>query len=320
MKYCCPLLLTLLFTLFPLFTYGQVDSSYIGSFHQEFSVRTYVYQKFTSLSQEFNNDNEVTYAPNNPVGIGLGVQYKNFSLAGGMTFDAFRDKKRGKTKSLDFQYHYYGRKFIADIFFQRYKGFYVAENEDTAKEIIYLHPHISLTQYGVYGQYVFNHKKFSYRAAFNQQEKQLKSAGSFQLGGGMYYNRVIGDNTLIVNEHNRISGYQLSISGGYAYTFVIKKNFFASLSVSVGVNLGTEKIKDFFKSVEVTPSVYPRVSMGYNADSWSIGINAVVNRVGVSDKEDMRLFVDTGRMNMVFVKRFSLAPKVLKKIKILNRE
>ncbi|NDV60677.1 DUF4421 domain-containing protein [Bacteroides sp. 519] len=300
--------------------YGQVDSTYIGRFRQDFSVRTYFYQKFTSLSHIIEDEKEIDYHPNNPVGIGLGVQYKNYSLSGGMTFDAFRNKKKGKTQSLDFQYHYYGRKFIADIFFQRYKGFYVEEQaEDGKKETIILHPDISLIQYGVNGQYVFNHKKFSYRAAFNQQEKQLKSTGSFQLGGGFYYNRISGDGTLVINDHNQVSGYQLSISGGYVHTFVIKKNYFVSLAFSAGVSLGTERLEDFFKSIDVIPNMYPRISLGYNGDSWSVAINAVVNRIGVSYNKDVALFVDTGRANLVIVKRFDSSPKFLQKIKFLNK-
>lgn len=303
-------------------TYGQTDSTYIGSFRQIFSIRASFYQKFTALSHLVEEGKEVNYTPNKPVGIGLGVQYKNFSLAGGVSFDFLRDKKRGKTQSLDFQYHYYGRKFIADFFFQRYKGFYVAEKTGKGKdeEIIHLHPDISLVQYGVNGEYVFNNKKFSYRAAFQQHEKQLKSAGSFQLGGGFYYNRISGDSALVVNNDNLISGYQLSLNAGYAYTFVISRHFFASAGLSVGINLGTERLDTFFKSVEVTPSIYPRVSVGYNGDSWSIGVNAVMNRMGVSRTGGMDLFVETGRMNVCFIKRFESAPAFLRKIKFLNKD
>lgn len=316
---CRSFCLTLFLLFLPLLIYGQIDTTYIGRFRQEFSLRTYVYQKFTALSHQIGETKETNYHPNKPVGIGLGVQYKNFSLSGGMTFNALRDKKRGKTKSLDFQYHYYGRKFIGDVFFQRYKGFYVEEGNDD-DPIIHLHPDISLVQYGVNGQYVFNNKKFSYRAAFHQHEKQLKSAGSFQLGGGMYYNRISGDNTFIVNDDNLVSGYQINIAGGYAHTFVIKHKFFISFGLSVGISLGAERIEDFVKSVVISPSMFPRFSLGYNADSWSIGLNTVVNRIGASHTKDIELFVDTGRLNLCFIKRFDWSPRILKKIKILNKE
>ncbi len=320
MDFCRIFCLTLLFFSIPLVVvYGQVDTTYIGKFHQEFSIRTYVYQKFSVISDIIQEDKEISYRPNTPVGIGLGIQYKDFSLSGGMTFSAFRDKKRGKTKSMDFQYHYYGKKLIGDIFFQRYKGFYYSEKKKEG-EIIHLHPDIRLVQYGLNGQYIFNNKKFSYRAAFNQHEKQLKSAGSFQLGGGMYYNRISGDSTLIVNDANDLSGYQINISGGYAYTWVIKRQFFASIGVTVGISVGAEHVKDFFKSVEVSPSTYPRVSLGYNGGSWSVGVNAVFNKIGVMHAKDKQLFVDTGRMNLCVIKRFDLAPKILKKIKVLNKE
>ena len=308
----------MLLSLLSALAHSQVDTTYIGSFPQDFSIQASVYQKFTALTYEVDKE-EIDYRPNSPVGIGVSVNYKNFSLSAGKTFSFMRDKKKGKTELLDFQYHYYGKKFIADVFFQNYTGFYVDKEDEKGERLIELHPDIKLAQYGVSGQYVFNNKKFSYRAAFHQREKQLKSTGSFHVGGGVYYNYLSGDDSFVVNQQNQFSNYQINISGGYAHTFVIKKNFFISLDVSAGFNLGAEKFGDLIKSVDVTPAVFPRVAMGYNARSWSVGVSGIVNQISVSQTKNTDIIFNTGRVNASFTKRFDSSPKILRKIKFLNK-
>jgi len=298
------------------FLHGQVDSTYIGSFQRDFSIKTYIYQKSTSLAYEVDNI-ETNYRPNSPMGIGLGINYKNFSLTGGRTFSAFRDKEKGRTELLDLQYHYYGRKFIADVFFQNYKGFYVMEGEKD--RVIRLYPDIKLAQYGLSGQYVFNNKRYSYRAAFHQRERQIKSTGSFHIGGGAYYNYLSGDESLVANHQNQISNYQVGISGGYAHTFVIQRSFFIAIDLSVGINLGAERFSDLLKSPDVTPNLFPRAAVGYNRETWSVSINGVMNRLYVLRSKEADIMFDTGRVNVNFTKRFKITPAIFRKIKFLNK-
>ena len=292
---------------------AQYDSTYIIPPDQELTAGIYSYYQFTMMTQETGND-EIVYQPNSPVGMGLSVSYKRLSLSGGMGLNFLRDPERGKTKIIDFQYHIYGRRFILDLFFQNYKGFYKEEDEYT----IIIYPNLRLVQYGIFGQYIFNNRKFSYRASFNQSERQLRSAGSFQLGGGFYYNQISSDSSLVINEQqHRLNNYQFSISGGYIYTWIIKKNFYATIGVSVGLNLGTETMENL-KNIEVSPSMFPRISMGYNGRNWSLGMSFVMNRMYVSWKDESNLLFDTGYGQIAFIRRFDVIPGFLKKIKYLN--
>ncbi len=307
--------LLLFFVLLPYAGNAQYDSTYISPFKQELSVGMYSYYEFTMLTHEVDEDKNVSYMPNSPVGLGLSVSYKNFSLSGGMGFRFLRNKKLGETRVIDWQYHHYGRKFIFDVFFQNYKGFYNKDEND--RKIIHTYPDIKIIQYGAFGQYIFNNKKFSYRAAFDQNERQLKSAGSFQLGGGFYFNQVSSDTTLTINEKNKLNKYQLSISGGYVHTFVIKKNYFAAIGVSAGLNIGTESLSPI-KKLELSPSLFPRMSTGYNGSNWSIGLSFVMNRTYVSFNDKLNMLFDTGSAKITFIRRFDVAPHFLHKVKILN--
>jgi len=296
------IILFVLLSLFPNIICAQYDSTYIAPFEQDFSIGISPYYQFTMLTHT-TDDKSTTYIPNTPVIIGLSSSYKNFSLIGGLRFDLLKNSEFGETKMMDWQFHYYGRKFILDMFLRNYEGFYSHEDDET----IALYPDIKLLQYSLYGQYIFNNKKFSYRAAFNQSERQLQSAGSFQLGSGFYFNHVSSNTSLSINEQNELNQYQFCLSGGYVYTWIIKKDFHAALGASAGLNFGTENLN--MEKIKVSPNIFPRVSIGYNAYNWSIAILFLMNRTYISNN----IFFDTGYAKMSFIKRLDKYPKFLKR-------
>lgn len=288
------------------------DSTYVSKFKDNFSISIATHNKFTILKQEFDNADNVSYKPNNPVGMSVALSWKGTSLSFGYAFDFMRDKDKGKTKSTDFQYHYYGQKIILDFFFQKYKGFYreIEHDNKVNEDDITIHPDISVKQYGLFGQYVFNGNRFSSSAAFNQNEIQRKSTGSFLLGAGIYYNRLETDSTLIFdNESQKLTNFQMGLNVGYSYTWVIKKWFYASVSASAGLSLGSESIDRFLKDkLDIYPVLFSRVGLGYNANSWSLGISLVINRVYVGQTIDSKISLDSGIMKLTFSKRMETVP------------
>ena len=277
---------------------AQYDSDYIAPFDRVVSAGISTYYQPIILSHKTEGESSSTYIPNTPVGIGLSFTYKNISLAGGIEPPFFRNPDYGKTTFFALQAHYYGRKFLLDLFFSKFRGFYFNKGET-----VFLYPDIRLIQYGISGQYIFNHRNFSYKAAFNHSERQLKSAGSFQLGGGIYYNQVSADTSLVLNEQNALNNYQIGVTGGYVYTFVIKSDFFATVGVSVGINAGTEKLGK--KEITLSPNAYPRIAVGYHANTWSIGLSCAINRTYIPNHEtSSTLVLDTIYAQMLFTKRF----------------
>ncbi len=292
---------------------AQVDSTYIKPFDEELSVGTYFYYQYTSLVYQREGHPSVTYRPNSPIGAGLSFSYKNFGIGAGMGIRSLRNKKYGDTKALDLQYHYFGRNLMADLFFQQYKGYYKVEN----RQDITLYPDIGVVQYGLHAEYVFNNKKFSYKAAFNQSERQLKSAGSFHLGGGAYFNKLSSDSTLTLYGDKKFRNYQLSVTGGYGYNWVITKQFHVAASMSFGLNLGTMRFPKV-ETVEITPSFLPRVALGYDGKGWSIGLWYVLNSMYINRINSLDIAFNTGSAQLTLIKRFDHAPKFFKKIKFLN--
>ncbi len=298
---------------FPSTARSQVDSTYIAPFEEEMSIGTYFYYQYTNLTYKRKGEESVNYRPNSPIGVGLSFSYKNFSLGASMGVKSLRSKDRGDTKSLDLQYHYFGRNFMADLFFQQYKGYYTIDNAH-----ITLYPDIGVVQYGLHAEYVFNHKKFSYPAAFSLRERQLKSAGSFHLGAGVYYNKIRSDSTLAMSGRTVFKSQQLGITGGYGYNWVMTKHFHVAASLSLGLNFGTEKLKPI-KRIEISPSFLPRIAAGYDGKGWSVGIWYVLNSMNVNRYNSLDMNFNTGYAEVILIKRFEKAPKFLKKIKFLNR-
>ena len=284
---------------------AQTDSTYIGTFSQEYSGRVFIARKYTSLSHETGNDKTDEYMPNNPFDIGIGFSWGGSSFSFSHGFNFLADPEKGKTRSLDLQYHYYGKKIVLDFFGQDYKGFYL---EDTNKEnIIGMYPDMQLTKVGLFGQYVFNGNKFSYRSAFDQTERQLKSAGSLLLGGGIYYTRVRAETSLAFYKDL----YQVGPSIGYAYTWVINRHFFLTGSVTPGLTVGFKNIND---TLIWNPSVFFRSAFGYNADSWSLNASFLLNKLYVSYKDDNHISLNSGNFQFTFIKRFDSNSRILKKI------
>jgi len=313
--YFMKLYFSLLFiVMLPFFCQSQIDTTYIKPFENKFSLNTYLSTKFISLEKEAHGEMK-KFTPNTPLNLGLGVSINNtiINLSYGYGLNFMRDKEKGRTKALDFQIHNYGEKFVFDLFFQKYKGFYTSDDSDKNIE---LYPDLDIQKYGAFGQYVFNHKKFSYKASFNQSERQLKSAGSYLLGGGVYFTKIASDSSFVYKSKNSITNFQFGLSGGYAHTWVINKRWFASISTTIGVNFGTERINDFGKKkIEIYPTFFPRMSVGYNKENWSVGLSYVNNFIfsSFSENEINNVGLSSGNFQIVYIRRINSNPFINRK-------
>lgn len=307
------------FLFFFMFTFGgvhiliaQEKNPYIADYEQKLILSVFTAKEFLNISVEDKNQ-DVIYMPNNPVELGLGFSWKNsvFSFAYSYGFDFMRDKKLGKTKSFDLQFHHYNKRFVLDFFLQRYKGFYM---EDEKNDMEYtLAPDLDLRQYGIHGQYVFNHKKFSYKAAYVHNEKQLRSAGSFLLGGGIYFSRIRSDSSFVYQKFNN---FQFGVSLGYTYTWVINQHWFMNGAITTGINFGFENFSKLGKQkLEVYPTVFPRISVGYDHSSWSLGLSYLSNITFPAFTEDITIGLFSGQFQLSYYRRIKDVPILSRLIK-----
>ena len=209
------------------------------------------------------------------------------------------------------------------MFGQFYRRFYLASNStnNTSTEY-YLRPDLHVNQVGTSVQYILNHKQFSYRASFLQNEWQKKSAGTFIFGVEAYYGKVNADSTIIpslVNneEANReiqeLRFIEFGPNAGYAYTLVLKEHFFLTGSASISLDYGENRISDRTgdrKVTGVSPNTFFRVFGGYNSRKWAISLTYVTNGVRLATESiERQIILNTGNFRLNYIYRFTPTKK-----------
>lgn len=289
--------------------YAQTDSTYISSFGDMFSVRTYLSKDLLHLLMDSDADTESSgsYIPNNPPKLGLGFSINNtiISINYGHSFSFLKKKDGIKTKSFDFQLHNYSRKLVLDVYAQRYKGF--DWEEDRGNNSLAC-PDLKIDLYGANLQYIFNHRKFSYKASFVHNERQLKPAGTFLAGISIFKSKIESDSSFTYLGKHSFNNIQVGVSGGYAYTWLMGRHWYATGAGTVGIAFGCEKPEKIRKRLEVSPSISIRLSAGYNHNSWALGAYYVGNVVFPSMINEQSIGIHSGGIQLFAIKRFYKIP------------
>ena len=271
-----------------------------------------------------NNNTSLRLRSLDVVSIGFGFNYKWFGLSFGIGIpaNAADEKKYGKSERVDLQVNIYSKKFVVDAFIQEYKGFYVA-NADKLTEwddsIEPQRPRMSAFSLGLGAYYVFNHKNFSYRAAYIRNVMQKKSAGSFLLGGFYNLNSAgfpPGDKASFVpnyfpieiQESIPIEEYfsrNVGISFGYTYTFVFFKRFFLNLSLLPGVGAKSIVVyRDGMRDRENSLGVLfnARTALGYENKYFLLGLTTYAI-TGSMHFEEYEIKPSTSNLKIFVAKR-----------------
>ena len=304
------------------------DSNYVRSYDTTVTGRIFLSQKYVSLQiKDHDTSLLLQYRPNSKLNLGIGATYGWLSLNASVGFGFLNlgDKGKGKTKNLDLQAHFYGPKTTFDIFTQRYKGFYLFPKGTAAGvgKSWYVRPDLNLIQIGASGYYVFNWRRFSYRAAYLQNEWQIKSRGSFLIGGEIFYGRAKADSAFkpaafydgdMTAEVYRVQFGNIGPGAGYAYTLVMAKHLFVTASVSGTISLALLKEVSYADSKTIfsfNPNYAFKAGMGYNSTRFTTSMTWVNNSV-VSGGDTDIYTLHAGNVRLHVAYRF-LAGKRLKK-------
>ena len=176
------------------------DSSnqYIEDLTNLLTLRLYTLTKYNSL-EIINPDGRMIMRPNGNTNLGVGFNYKSLGLgiAFGRPLSQSSIDKYGLTNRFDMQASFYGKRIGMDGFVQWYQGYYMANPKDF---IEWDKPHypqvrdLQIFSIGGNGFYIFNRKKFSYKAAYLRNEIQKRSAGSLSTGIFFYHDMVRSEN------------------------------------------------------------------------------------------------------------------------------
>lgn len=297
------------------FVYAQTkyDSTYVESYRGYLMPRILLSRKTTGLN--YRNENggySLRYQPNKTFNVGAGITYKFVSLK--LSVGVLEPhRQRGNTRDLSIQFHRYGTRFVADVMAQFYKGFYLPDRRfGTPAQEFYVRPDLAVSALGGTFQYIFNYRRFSYRAAFQQTEWQKKSAGTFLAGMEIFMGRFRADSTIVplplqMEERDgtrKMRFIEFGPNAGYSYTWVYKK-MFINVGATLGLNAGVNKLYDGGGGITFTgisPNTVIKISSGYNVKHWGINIlyHSTALRLPEFEQKSIVLNAGTIRMNVIY--------------------
>lgn len=130
----------------------------------------------------------------------------------------------------------------------------------------------------VYGFHVLNNKRFSLRSSFKQRDRQLKSQGSFLLGGLIHRQLLTSDGIYVPFEDgqekwiSRAAQTKFGVGLGYAHAFMLGNNFFLTPFAIVGPEFRfltfdvVNNARREREQIRISPRVRGYLAFGWNGE------------------------------------------------------
>lgn len=238
------------------------QTDFIESFPNHITARLY----FVNTSNSFvfkNRDSPDVFKlnPNKQDHVGASVAFKFLTISFSFAPDFLaenRDNSDSKLFNINFR-TYFG-KFMQTLDIYNQKGFYL----DGYGEQSYL---MDTKTFKIGGRtsYIFN-ENFSFRAIVSQDEKQLKSAGSFIPRLTYYYTK----HTLVTFAEYIYNSFDISIAPAYYYNFVPAKNLLIATGGSAGLGINhTTSSEESLTSLSTELNF--RASLTYDISNFYMG-------------------------------------------------
>ncbi|MBD0831365.1 DUF4421 family protein [Aestuariibaculum sediminum] len=231
----------------PLLAQNHLDSNtvrtsnYKKDYPNVVTVRAYYINTSNTLRIKDRNSNlAFDLEPNKQDRIGASVAFRGLTASYAFAPNFLgenKDNKNSKLFNLNFR-TFFGKHLMQtfDLFGQ--KGFNVKNNEINS-----YFPQIKNFKIGGSTSYIFN-ENFSFRAISSQDEKQLKSTGSFIPNLTYYYTKLhIKNNGDNPDVNSSYYSFDMAFAPSYFYNFVPSKNLLFSVGLAAGIGLNRSKSK-----------------------------------------------------------------------------
>jgi len=221
------------------------------------------------------------------LGFNLNLLDVNLGIVFAVPLDVKSEQLYGESDVSDLQLTAIGKKWFADIYFQKYNGFYVLfPNQVVPENLPYpQRPDLTTRNSGMSFTYIFNSDKFSLRAPYLFSERQKVSKGSFLLSYVLSSFAMEADSALIPSsqraswglgaEVNEVRFTSLGFAPGYSHTFVAGK-FFLNLTLVLGpAHYWVQYMQQNIERNDIRIDTYSlgRVGVGYNGDRFFGGFS-----------------------------------------------
>lgn len=244
-----------------MFNVKEDDSLYLTRLPSKWSIRSYMVLKHQTLAVgSRNTGNAYGYGPNKTNEIGLGFSFYGLNLDLG--FYSFKNHPQNdlenESKAFKFVSSLYAKAHLFETGLYKISGYFGSINEDGGgvffeKDIpIAFRSDMSVTSLTLNYNYLFNSGKVTF-GSMTGLEMQKRSAGGPLSGLYLSILDMHADSLLIPPAYesqfdslaNISDAFMLTagISAGYAYTFVLPRHFFITLSFTPGISLTRSELK-----------------------------------------------------------------------------
>lgn len=300
----------------------ETHTDHIETFPNRITARLFYVN--TSNTLRVNDRNSSLYYdinPNKQDRIGTSVSFRAITISYSFAPDFLaenKDNDDSKLFNLGFR-TYFGKHWMQSLDLYQEKGFYL-ENNDVN---IYL-PNIKSFKIGGATSYILN-ENFSFRSIVSQDEKQLKSAGSF-IPRIVYYYTKLNIRTENNSVDEVLNSYDIVFAPSYYYNLVPTKDLFLSVGVSAGIGINHSKNEDL-NSIQKDESLTSLVtelnfrgSFTYDVSDFYIGSH--YNYLVLNHNTDRSTYVNDGipYFEMFAGYRFKAPKKFIKLAEDINRK
>lgn len=307
-------------------------SNYI-SYNNKLGIYGYGISKFSNFEIKGTElTQSIAYSPNNNFNLGAGFHYKWMSLAAAFNFGFINNSDKnlyGDTKSFDLQFESFLKSYLLSGNFQVYQGYYWKNPDDfftnwDTQDSLIIKPNLATVNLALNAIHVFNHDKFSLRAAYIGTDRQLVSCGSWLISAKASIYAVAEDTSLVPdillpyypNASNIAQLTAISIGGslGYSHTFVFEKYYFTNITFMLGINgqaVGVNAASGDNIGVDSNfgTNAYLRFALGCNKEDKYYGLSVNLESYVVKNPDETQLSYDYGKFRIYYGKRFNMNKK-----------
>lgn len=295
---------------------NDIDTTYIEPQHYNFTVmlqNTTTYEVYRLRSK---NGHSIKFAPEATVRLGPYFGWRWMFLGYTIDITHFNLKMNNSTR-MEYGLSIYSSKIGLDLYHRKTGDNYKIRNVnfgndiDTSpmRNVPFGGLSSTITGFDIY--YIFNHRRFSYPAAFSQSTVQRRSAGSALLGFGYTRQSLSLDwnalNQIVIERmgkeaenivdrsllFGRIKYTDVSFSGGYAYNWVFAKNWLLAGSGSVAIAYkhstgDTQKSSFSFRNFSldnVNLDAIGRFGLVWNNTRWYAGSSVILHAYSYRKEE-----------------------------------
>lgn len=307
--------------------FDTVDTNYIEPQHYKFQAMLQSTSNLEDFEIKHKDGASVTFSPKTTTKIVLYAGYSLIFLGYTLQFNNLHIADNAKTFNLSL----YTALFGVDFYYRKISDFLMTDVRAADGSTVDVSPLVDkpfdgfdVKRWGYNVYYIFNHRKHSYPAAYNQSTCQRRSAGSPLAGIGyskyslsLNWNRIVERASEYVPDYkDKMDGLEFfenidyscySLYGGYSYNWVFARNWTlgASLTAAItynkssGEQMRLEKFFEDFKFSNVSFDGVGRIGIVWNNTRWFAGVSGQVHSFAY-EKAHFSLRNTFGNINVYF--------------------